>query len=155
MARSNAIGKMREIAEDETNLLDPRLAHLRGLTGNHEATLAELLDGPLVGEVEVLHSQVLVMGYVAPARTKGGIILTDKAVEEDRYQGNVGLVIGLGKGAFKDDAVAKFHGDKLQIGDWVMYVAADGISMFINRTPCRLFSDTRILMKVQTPEIYY
>jgi co-chaperonin GroES (HSP10) len=155
MARSNAIGKMRDIAEDELNHTNPRLAHLRGLTGNFEATAAELLDGPLVGEVEVLHSQVLVMGYIATARTKGGIIRTDKAVEEDRYQGNIGLVIALGKGAFTDDAVAKFHGDKLQIGDWVMYVPADGIQMFINRVPCRLFSDTRILMRVQNPEIYF
>lgn len=155
MARSNAIGKMREIAEDELNLTDPRLAHLRHLTGNKEASLRVLLKGPLQGEAEVFHSQVLVMGYVAPARTKGGIILTDKAVEEDRYQGSTGLVIGLGKGAFKDDAVAKFHGDKLKIGDWVMFVSSDGVGLFINRTPCRLFSDTRMLMRVQNPEIYY
>lgn len=155
MARSNAIGKMREIAEDELNHTNPRLAHLRGLTGNTTATEKQLLAGPLTGEAAVLHSQVLVMGYIATARTKGGIIRTDKNVEEDRYQGNVGLVIGLGKGAFKDDAVAKFNGDKLKVGDWVMYVTADGIQLFINGVPCRLFSDTRILMKVTNPEIYY
>ena len=155
MARSNAIGKMREIAEDELCHENPRLVHLRGLTGNNEATEKQLLAGPLAGEVTVLHSQVLVLGYVAPARTKGGIIRTDKNVEEDRYQGNIGLVIALGKGAFKDDAVAKFHGDKLKIGDWVMYVPADGIQLFIAGVPCRLFSDTRILMKVTNPEIYY
>lgn len=155
MARSNAIGKMREIAETELNITDPRLAHLQALTNNHDATLDQLLEGPLAGEVTVLHSQVLVMGYIAPARTAGGIILTDKAVEEDRYQGSTGLVIALGKGAFKDDAVAKFHGDELKVGDWVMFVPSDGIGLFINRTPCRLFSDTRILMKVENPGIYY
>jgi co-chaperonin GroES (HSP10) len=155
MARSNAIGKMREIAEDELNQTNPRLAHLRALTNNYEATAAELLDGPLAGEVTVLHSQVLVMGYIAPARTAGGIILTDKAVEEDRYQGSTGLVIAMGPGAFKDDAVAKFHGQHLQIGDWVMFVPSDGIGLFINRTPCRLFQDVRILMKVENPNIYY
>jgi len=137
MARSNAIGKMRAIAEDET---DPKQVLLNAL-GKHKS--------------QVLHSQVLVAGYIRPAKTKGGIYLTDKVIEEDRYQGNIGMVIGLGKGAFKDDAVAKFNGDKLEVGDWVMYVPADGVAVFINEVPCRLFSDTRILMKVDNPEIYY
>lgn len=140
MARSNAIGKMREIADDIES--DPR-------------KLLFSKVGKIDGELTVLHSQVLVAGYVRPGRTKGGIFLTDKAVEEDRWQGNIGLVIALGKGAFLDDAVAKFHGDNLKVGDWVMYQPADGIGMFIREVPCRLFQDTRILMKVTDPEIYY
>jgi ribosomal protein L24E len=64
-------------------------------------------------------------------------------------------VIALGSGAFQDHPVAKFNGDELEIGDWVMYVPADGIALFINEVPCRLFSDTRILMKVENPEIYF
>ena len=137
MARSNH--KMREIAE----FVGPRdKALLASLAGEHK-------------KLTVLHSQVLVAGYIAGARSKGGIIFTDQTVEEDRWQGNIGLVIALGKGAFKDDAVAKFHGDKLKLGDWVMYLPADGVALFINQVPCRLFQDTRILMKVDNPEIYY
>lgn len=137
MARSNH--KMTEIAE----FVGPRdKALLHALEGAHKTQT-------------ILHSQVLVAGYIASARTAGGIFKIDKTIEEDRWQGNVGLVIGLGKGAFKDDAVAKFHGDKLKVGDWVMYQPADGISMYINQVPCRLFQDTRILMKVTDPEIYY
>ncbi len=137
MARSNAIGKMRQIAEETT---DPKRVLLDAL-GKHAT--------------EVLHSQVLVAGYVRPAKTKGGIFMPDKVIEEDRFQGNIGLVVALGPGAFKDDDIAKFHGKKLKVGDWVMYVPADGIAIFINEVPCRLFSDTRILMKVTDPEIYY
>lgn len=140
MARSNAIGKMREIADDTET--DPKKLLLSKV-------------GKIDGELTVLHSQVLVAGYVRPAKTRGGIWMTDKAVEEDRWQGNVGMVIALGKGAFKDDGVAQFHGDSLKVGDWVMYTPADGISMFIREVPCRLFQDTRILMKVTNPEIYY
>src|ERR1700678_3948466 len=140
MARSNAIGKMREIADDTET--DPKKLLLSKV-------------GQIDGELTVLHSQVLVAGYVRPGKTKGGIFLTDKAVEEDRWQGNVGMVIALGKGAFKDDGIAQFHGDALKVGDWVMYSAADGVSMFIREVPCRLFQDTRILMKVNNPEIYY
>jgi co-chaperonin GroES (HSP10) len=104
---------------------------------------------------QVLHSQVLVAHYIRPAKSKGGIIMTDAAVQEDRFQGNCFLVIGLGKGAFKDDSIAKFNGDKLKIGDWVMAVTADGAALYINSVPCRLFSDTRILMKVEDPGMYY
>jgi co-chaperonin GroES (HSP10) len=140
MARSNAIGKMREIAETSG---DPKIILLNALGKGFDKDLT------------VLHSQVLVATYVRPAKSAGGIFMPDTVVEEDRWQGNVGLVVALGKGAFKDDGVAQFNGDKLTIGDWVMFVAADGISMFIRQVPCRLFQDTRILMKVTNPEIYY
>lgn len=93
MARSNAIGKMRQIAENKLNHTNPVLAHLRGISGQEKATIKELLKDPLGGELQVLHSQVLVMGYVPPAVSKGGIILTDKTVEEDRFQGNVGSLL--------------------------------------------------------------
>ncbi len=103
----------------------------------------------------VLHSQVLGALYITPAKTKGGIIRPDTHIKEERYQGTIFLVVGLGKGAFKDDNIAKFNGDKLKIGDWVMAVAGDGIGMDINGVPCRLYSDTRILMKVEDPGMYY
>src|ERR1700753_4036878 len=137
MARSNH--KMREIAE----FVGPRdKALLHALNNEHK-------------KLTVLHSQVLVAGYIATSRSKGGIIFTDKTVEEDRWQGNIGLVVALGKGAFKDDNVAKFHGDTLKLGDWVLYQPADGIGLFINQVPCRLFQDSRILMKVDNPEVFY
>lgn len=137
MARSNAMSKMRQIAESTS---DPKKALLDAL-GKHDT--------------EVFHSKVLVATYVRPARTKGGIFMPDKTIEEDRYQGTVGLVVKMGKGAFKDDNIAQFNGDKLSVGDWVLYVAGDGISMFINEVPCRLFDDTRILMRVKDPELYF
>lgn len=137
MARANAMKKMREIADSST---DPKDALLDAL-GKHDS--------------DILHSQVLVAIYVRPSKTAGGILLPDKVIEEDRFQGTVGLVVGLGPGAFKDDNIAQFHGKKLKVGDWVMFVAADGVALYINEVPCRLFSDTRILMKVKNPELYF
>ena len=137
MARSNAIAKMRQIAESDT---DPKEAILKAL-GKHDT--------------KVFHSKVLVATYVRPAKTEGGIFLPDKAIEEDRYQGTIFLVIAKGPGAFKDDNIAQFHGDTINVGDWVMGVAGDGIGMFINGVPCRLFDDSRILMRVKNPELYF
>lgn len=138
MAKSNH--KMTEIAET---------------IGPRDKVLLAALGKDYQKQFTVLHSQVLVAGHIPSARTKGGIIRIDKTIEEDRWQGNIGLVIGMGKGAFKDDGVAHFNGDTLKIGEWVMYLPADGLSLFINQVPCRLFQDTRILMKVTNPEIYY
>lgn len=137
MPRTNAIVKMREIAESDT---DPKKAILKAL-GKHGT--------------HIFHSKVLVATYVRPAKTKSGIYLADKTIQEDQYQGTIFLVIGLGKGAFKDDNIAKFNGDKVKVGDWVMGVAGDGVAMFINGVPCRLFDDTRILMRVENPELYF
>jgi len=36
-----------------------------------------------------------------------------------------------------------------------MFVASDGVAMFINEVPCRLFDDSRILMRVEDPEAYF
>ena len=140
MSHSNSMSRMRDIAEVSRTAADCKreiMKHLKGI------------------EHQVFHSQVLVAHYIQPAKTKGGIIRTDSAVQEDRFQGNCFLVIGLGKGAFKEDAIAKFNGDKLKIGDWVMAVTADGAALYINSVPCRIFSDTRILMKVEDPGMYY
>jgi len=140
MARSNAVGKMRQIAEDLDN--DPKVVLRRAVGG-------------LDKELDVLHSQVLIAHYVRPAKSKGGIWMPDRQIEEDRFQGNIGLVLAVGPGAFKDDAVAQFHGKTLQPDDWVMFNPGDGQAFFYKEVPCRLFQDTRILMKITTPEFYY
>ena len=104
---------------------------------------------------EVFHNGVLVAGYITPEKTKGGLFIPEKSRDEDIYQGSVGLVIAMGPGAFKDDNVAQFHGVKLNIGDWVLYSPSDGLGIYVNQVPCRLFQDTRILMRIQDPEKFW
>lgn len=135
----NAVVRMQQIAEASSSPADCKREILKHL-----------------GDVDlkVFHSQVLVAHYVRPVKTRGGIIVPGKTVQEDRYQGNCFLVIAKGKGAFKDDNIAQFNGDTIKVGDWVMAQASDGISMDINAVPCRLYSDTRILMKVADPSQY-
>src|SRR3954465_12531923 len=69
---------------------------------------------------------VLVAIYVRPAKTKGGIILTDKTRAEDKHQGNVGLVLAIGPDAFQD---AKFRsGAWCSVGDWILFPNYEGAS---------------------------
>lgn len=139
MAQSNFSAKIQEISESK---LKSKEAHLAAL-------------GDIKGKFTLLHSQVLVVTYVQPARTSGGIIIPQKSQDEDRFQGTIGLVVALGKGAFKDDNIAKFHGDKLELSDWVFARPGDGMEMFINQVPCRVFEDVAIKAIVTEPKMFW
>lgn len=138
MARSNIMGMMRQISESK---LDRKQALLKEL-------------GDLSG-IEILHSKVLVATLISESKTAGGILLPDSAVREDQFQGSIGLVIGLGPGAFKDGPIAEFHGKKLKLHDWVLFSPADGLAMAIRCVPCRLFEDVNIRMRVMEPQIFW
>lgn len=136
---------LREIARAAA--FDPKEALLEA-AGN--------LDG-----IEVFHNLVLVATYVAPEKI-GSIIMPDRSIAENRFQGKVGLVLKVGPLAFKDDNIAKFGGVELQAGDWVVYRPSDGIEHFIKdrRTvndglPCRLIEDAHIKGRVSDPALVY
>lgn len=137
MAKSNAMQKMRAISISTLSEI-----------GRHLKELGDF-DG------EVLHSQVLCMTYTQPAVTQGGIHLPDSAIQEDRFQGKIALVIAMGPGAFQDDAVAKFHGVKLKLHDWVLVRPSDGMEMFYNGCSLRLFQDVDIRMRIDDPSNYW
>ncbi len=139
MARSNAVGKLREIVDAG---LDPKKALIKEL-----------------GDIErdvVMRCQVLVAIHPGAKYHPGTTILrTDKDLQESQFQGTVGLVVKMGPLAFVDAPGASFGGAEAKIGDWVLTRPADGLSMFINQVPCRLFEDVNILMKVEDPNIYW
>ena len=56
--------------------------------------------GDLSG-LQLFHADVLVATYLRPNITKGGIVLTDKYADEDKFQGKVGLIIAVGENAFQ------------------------------------------------------
>jgi hypothetical protein len=140
MARSNAVGKLRQIIESQQD--DPKKALLDAL-GDLEHS-------------EVLHAQVLVATHAGSKYHPGTKILrTDRDLQEQQFQGSIGLVVAVGPLAFKDDGPNKFGGRTVEPGDWVLYRAADGLQLYINEVPCRLFEDVNIKMRVQDPTIYW
>lgn len=139
MARSNAVGKLREIAEA---VGDPKQVIFKAV-------------GDLSDEV-VLHSQVLVAVRPGSQYHPGTKILrTDRSLQEDQFQGTTGLVVKVGPGAFVDAPGAQFHGQKVEVGDWVLFRPSDGLQLMIREVPCRLFEDVHIKMKVNDPDIYW
>lgn len=117
--------------------------------------------GDLSG-VEVLGSDVLLLTYMRPERTKSGIILTDHARSEDAFQGKCFLVGKLGPAAFVDENGEKFR--DIKEGDWVCARASDGLALTLNPTnsvsssdavPCRITQDIHIRIRVSSPDIIY
>ena len=122
-----------------------------------------------LGDYEIFHNLVLVATYIAPQKVLKGpngedIILhqTDKAHDEDRFQGKIGLVLKVGPLAFADDTLAKFGGVELRPGDWVIYRPSDGHELFIRDRSknneglsCRLIEDTFVRGRVKDPSLIY
>jgi co-chaperonin GroES (HSP10) len=104
-------------------------------------------------------NQILCAVYVRPDETAGGIILPDKVVDEDRYQGKVGLVLKLGPMAFVSDDNTKFAADdKVKVGDWVVYRASDGWQLTLasqysrDNQLCRIFVESDIRAVITAPD---
>lgn len=120
----------------------------------------ELLDklGDISG-VSLMHNNILIATYIRSSVKKlaGGfeLHLADKTTDEDRYQGKVGLVVAKGPLAFVDDKDNAFHGQNVEIGDWVYYRSSDGWQMSVNGNHCRLLQDVMIRGKVANPDIVY
>jgi len=113
-----------------------------------QSTLKGALD-----KIELLHSKVLVALYIAPEKTKGGIIRPDSNVKEDVWQGMVGLVVKKGPIAFVDDDENRFGGANVEVGEWVAFTPGDGRRVQINGVDCRIIEDTQLMLKVADPAI--
>jgi co-chaperonin GroES (HSP10) len=112
----------------------------------------EIFDA--IGDLSQQHlfsARVLVATYVRPEKTKGGVYLTNKEQMEDIYQGSVGLVLKKGPMAFKDDGESTFHGQGVEVGEWVVFRPGDGKRIQINNINCRIVDDTQIDMVVTDP----
>src|SRR5262245_48416119 len=89
-----------------------------------------------LNDYDIFHNLVLVATYVPPAKVFKGpqgedvvFHTSDRALEEERFQGKVGLVLKVGPLAFKDDTVAKFGGVTVKPGDWVVFRPSDGYEL--------------------------
>ena len=109
-----------------------------------------------LSQVEVMGTRVLVAIYIAGDKFAGtSIIRPASQIKEDVWQGVVGLVLKLGRLAFKDDAPSNtyFYGDKVKVGDWVLFRPGDAKRVQINNVDCRFVYDEHIDMIVANPEI--
>lgn len=106
-----------------------------------------------LSNVSLFSGRVLVGIYIAPEKTAGGIFRPQSNIQEDRWQGVVGLVLKKGAMAFVDDENHKFHDQNVNVGDWVTFRPGDAKRIQINGVDCRIVEDVLIDMVIDSPEI--
>lgn len=112
-----------------------------------EKLLSDLGD---ISGIELFNNQIMIAVYIRPEKTKGGIIMTDRHRDEDRFQSKVGLIVAKGPSAFKEEEGGSwFNGRELSVGDWIVFRPSDGWSVTVSGVSCKILSDTQIKGTVQ------
>lgn len=104
-----------------------------------------------LANIELFGNRVLVATAPHLERTAGGIIMTDKTISEERFQGKTGLVLKLGETAFKYDGSFEWVGDAPVAGEWVFYRTPDSWECGVNGVSCRVIRDENIIGRVAAP----
>ncbi|QPF87027.1 hypothetical protein IC762_12305 [Bradyrhizobium genosp. L] len=132
-----------------------RVAVLEELSKAANPKLALKMKVGDLSKVSLMSNRVLVGIYIAPEKTKGGIIRTTGSLKEDVFQACVGLVLKKGATAFQDEPESNtfFHGQNVEDGDWVVFRPGDARRVQINGVDCRFIEDVLIDMVIDDPEI--
>ena len=101
--------------------------------------------------------RILVMPYVPPKVSKGGIEIPDEVHERERVATNVGLVMAVGPLAYKD--INKFGGSKAgsqpkawcKEKDWILFGKYAGSRFGIDVGELRLLNDDEVLAVIDDP----
>ena len=94
--------------------------------------------------------RILVLPFKADKKTKGGIILTDKTMEDSQLTASVACVLAVGDDAYQDKE--KFpNGPWCKQGDWVVFGRYAGSRIRIDGGEVRLLNDDEILGTVDDP----
>ena len=95
--------------------------------------------------------RLLVLPHRGQGKTKGGVILSDKTVEETQIATNVGLVLAMGPDAYNDKE--RFpNGAWCKKNDWVIFARYAGSRLNIEGGELRILNDDEILGTTDDPE---
>jgi hypothetical protein len=122
-----------------------------------ENAKAELLKqvGDLDG-VQLPNDLVLLATYIEPERTKGGILIPQKSLDESRFQGKAALLLKRGPTAFQFyDGGYAWQGPVPAEGDWVIFRFSDAWETFIRGVSCRIVESEFIKAVIDDPTMVY
>ncbi len=95
--------------------------------------------------------RIVVLPYKGVEKTKGGLLLTDKAIEEQQLTTNVGLILNMGPDAYADKN--KFpNGPWCLKGDWIVFAKYAGSRVKIEGGEIRILNDDEVLAKLDDPK---
>lgn len=116
-----------------------------------------------ISGVDLFNNDVMVAIYERPNKTKSGIILSDRTLDEDRFQSKTGLIVKMGPKAFTD---ADFDdSERCSVGDWIFFRPSDGWAATLNTSQSTLSKDNTVNLRivrdhairgrVQSPDLIY
>ena len=95
--------------------------------------------------------RLLVLPYKGQGKTKGGVILTDKHVEERGYTTVTALVLKMGSECYKNEE--RFpNGPWCKKGDWIIFGRYAGSRFGIEGGEVRILNDDEVIGTVKDPE---
>ena len=95
--------------------------------------------------------RLLVLPYKGQGKTKGGVILTDKHIEERSFTTVTALVLKTGPDCYKDEK--RFpDGPWCKKGDWIVFGRYAGSRFGIEGGEVRILNDDEIIAVVKDPE---
>ena len=94
--------------------------------------------------------RIVVLPHKGIEKTKGGLLLTDKAIEEQQLTTNVGLILNMGPDAYADKTKYP-NGPWCKEGDWVVFARYAGSRVKIEGGEIRILNDDEILSTVKDP----
>lgn len=109
-----------------------------------------------ISKIEVGPCKLLICTYRRPEQLKSGLYVPQKTLDEDIYQGKVGLVLKRGPLCFENSDSHNFGGFQVEVGDWVMYRVSDGFMLKLTGQDkgehCRVIEDAMIQAKLPHPD---
>lgn len=97
-----------------------------------------------ISNYEIAPNQILVATYQRPEKTRGGIILTARVLDEDIHQCKAGLVLALGRITLEWSFVPDIH-------DWVVIRPSDAWALEVNFKHCRQVFPDQIRARIDDP----
>jgi len=109
-------------------------------------------EGPALERIpQATGWRIVVLPYKGVDKTKGGLYLTDKAIEEQQLTTNVGLILSMGSDAYGDKD--KFpNGPWCKKGDWIVFARYAGSRVKIEGGEIRILNDDEVLAKLKDPK---
>jgi len=108
-----------------------------------------------ISKVKVGSDLVLLGTYIRNEKTAGGIIRPKDNVQEDEFQGKVGLVLKKGPLASGDWEEGDEIGQNAQLHSWVVFAIKDTWPLQINGVACRVVPYDKLRMRITDPKMVF
>lgn len=108
-----------------------------------------------VSGVDVLTDLVLVGTFIRSEKRASGLLLPKEHLQEDEFQGKVGLVLKAGPlayGEWEDDAE---RGKNATLHTWVVFAIKDTWPIQVNGVACRVVPYDKLRMRLNNPTMVF